>query len=568
MNSKTKTENWNSNLGVVLAVAGSAIGFGNFLRFPGLAAQYGGGAFMIAYFTAFLLLGIPLSWVEWAIGRKGGSLGGHSTASIFYLLSNKARWKYLGIAGVVATIGIAMYYIPLESWTIGYAWHTAMGDLKLDTAEQYGDFFAEFTGLKGDGSIFFSDGGQLLFFALAILANMYVIFRGVSKGIETFCKWSMPILLITALIIVARVLTLGTPDAAHPERNVSQGLGYMWNPTKTMLMVDGKDVDMVPAQATQEQKVAMMQQLQSTNPGKEIGEKEITLTQGLLNPEMWIAAAGQVFFSLSIGFGTVCSYASYVRRRKDIALSSLTANAANEAIEVGIAGMMIIPAAVALLGVVAAAGCGTFGLGFNVLPHVFHYMPGGQIFGTMFFFLLFIGAITSAISMLQPSIAFLEEFWGLRRVQSVSLVAFLVTIGTLMVGWFTEGLMALDTMDFWFGTMFLYLTSCLFFTIFNYVWGTKNGLKELSQGAAIPLPPGLGFIIRWVTPGILLIIFASWLYQNIFIQQSAPVTNLLAGEPGALFPIVWVAMVAIFFAFVIFTSQKFHKHTNPDHFND
>ncbi len=568
MSSNKKTENWNSNLGVVLAVAGSAIGFGNFLRFPGLAAQYGGGAFMIAYFTAFLLLGIPLSWVEWSIGRKGGSLGGHSTVSIFYLLSGKARWKYLGIAGVVATIGIAMYYIPLESWTIGYAWHSAMGNLQLQNADQYGNFFAEYVGLTGDGSIFTAHDGQIMFFALAILANMYVIFRGVSKGIEAFCKWSMPVLLITAIIILVRVLTLGTPDAAHPDRNVAQGLGYMWNPSKTMLVVDGKDVDMVPAHATPEEKTLLVQQLQTANPGKTVEEKEITLTQGLLNPEMWIAAAGQVFFSLSIGFGTVCSYASYVRRRKDIALSSLTANAANEAIEVGMAGMMIIPAAVAFLGVVAAAGCGTFGLGFNVLPQVFACMPGGQIFGTLFFLLLFIGAITSAISMLQPSIAFLEEFWNLRRVQSVSLVAFLVTIGTLLVGWFTEGLMALDTMDFWFGTMFLYLTSCLFFTIFNYVWGTDKGIKELQQGAAIPLPPGLRFVLRWVTPGILLTIFGSWLYQNIFIKQSSQVTNLLNGEPGALFPIVWVGMVAVFFAFVIFTSHKYHKHTNPDDFNN
>ena len=87
MSTKTKTENWNTNLGVVLAVAGSAIGFGNFLRFPGLAAQYGGGAFMIAYFTAFLLLGIPISWIEWSVGRKGGTLGTHSTAAIFYRLS-------------------------------------------------------------------------------------------------------------------------------------------------------------------------------------------------------------------------------------------------------------------------------------------------------------------------------------------------------------------------------------------------------------------------------------------------------------------------------------------------
>ncbi|MBQ1960678.1 MAG: hypothetical protein II349_04065, partial [Akkermansia sp.] len=329
MSTTKKTENWNSNLGVVLAVAGSAIGFGNFLRFPGLAAQYGGGAFMIAYFTAFLLLGIPLSWVEWAIGRKGGTLGGHSTVSIFYLLTGKARWKYLGIAGVIATIGIAMYYIPLESWTIGYAWHSAMGNLQFQSPDEYGNFFAQFVGLTGDGSIFTGDAGQLIFFAIAILANLYVIFRGISKGIETFCKWSMPVLLITAIIILVRVLTLGTPDANHPERNVSQGLGYMWNPTKTMLVLDGKEVEMLPANATPEQKTLMVQNLEKANPGKTVQEKEITLTLGLLNPEMWITAAGQVFFSLSIGFGTVCSYASYVRRRKDIALSSLTANAAN-----------------------------------------------------------------------------------------------------------------------------------------------------------------------------------------------------------------------------------------------
>ena len=552
----------------MLAVAGSAIGFGNFLRFPGLAAQYGGGAFMIAYFTAFLLLGSPLSWVEWAIGRKGGSLGGHSTASIFYLISGKSRWKYLGIAGVVSTIGIAMYYIPLESWTIGYAWHTAMGDLQLNTAEEYGNFFAQYVGLTGDGAIFTSGGSQLVFFALAILVNMYVIFRGVSKGIEAFCKWSMPVLLLTALIILVRVLTLGTPDAAYPDRSVSQGLGYMWNPTKTMLVVEGKEVNMVPAAATPEMKDAMVQQIQTANPGKTVEEKHISLTEGLLNPEMWLTAAGQVFFSLSIGFGTVCSYSSYVRRRKDIALSSLTANAANEAIEVGVAGMMIIPAAVAFLGVVAAAGCGTFGLGFNVLPQVFHCMPGGQIFGTLFFVLLFIGAVTSAISMLQPSVAFLEEFWNLRRVPSGALVAFLVIIGTPLVGWYTDGLLALDTIDFCFGTMFLYLTCFLFFTIFNIVWGTKNGIEELNIGSSIKLPRGLCFIIRWITPGILLTIFTSWLFQNIFIKQSPQVVNLINCEPGAIIPVLWVVLVSAFFCVVIYTSRNFHKHVNPENFND
>jgi hypothetical protein len=115
--------------------------------------------------------------------------------------------------------------------------------------------------------------------------------------------------------------------------------------------------------------------------------------------------------------------------------------------------------------------------------------------------------------------------------------------------------------------MFLYITTCLFFTLFNLVWGTRNGLEELRTGATIPLPPGLGFIIRWVTPSILIIIFAAWLYQNIFVKQSSQVVNLLNGEPGAIFPIMWVTLVAGFFAVVIRTSHKFHKHTNHDDFN-
>jgi hypothetical protein len=115
--------------------------------------------------------------------------------------------------------------------------------------------------------------------------------------------------------------------------------------------------------------------------------------------------------------------------------------------------------------------------------------------------------------------------------------------------------------------MFLYITTCLFFTMFNLVWGTRNGLEELRTGATIPLPPGLGFIIRWVTPSILIIIFAAWLYQNIFVKQSSQVVNVLNLEAGAVFPIVWVVLVALFFAVVIYTSPKFHKHTTPEDLN-
>lgn len=559
---KEKNENWSSNLGVVLAVAGSAIGFGNFLRFPGLAAQYGGGAFMIAYFCAFFLMGIPLSWVEWAIGRKGGALGGHSSASVFYLIARHRTWKYLGLTAVVVPLAISMYYMALEGWTLGYAWHTAVGDLNLTSSAEYGDFFTKFTGAGNDGAVFLSGESTLLiFFLLAVLANFWLLYRGVSKGIEWFSKISMPILLLTAIIILVRVLTMGTPDAAHPERNVNQGLGYMWNPDKVMLVnQDNKVVDMVPAGATEEEKAAQMQRLQAATPVTSIREEHITLFKGLCNPELWITAAGQIFYSLSIGFGIVCSYASYVRRRKDIALGSITANAANEVAEVGLAGMMIIPAAVSLLGVAAAAGTSTFGLGFNVLPQVFANMPGGQFFGTLFFVLLAIGAITSAISILQPAVAFVEEFWNLRRVQSVSLVALLLVVGSLLVVWFTgDGLIALDTLDFWLGTMSLYFSSALFLVIFRFVWGTPKGLAELRSGAAMSIGRPVAFLINWVTPLIMLTIFVAWLYQNLFVKQSYHITNILEGKPGAIFPLVWVLLVTLFFCFVAHTSHRFKK---------
>ena len=561
MSNTPKREYWNSNLGVVLAVAGSAVGFGNFLRFPGLAAQYGGGAFMIAYFTAFLLLGIPLSWVEWTIGRRGGRMGGHSAASIFSLIARSSTWKYLGLAAVLAPLAISMYYMYLEGWTLGYAWHTAVGDLNLSSSEEFGAFFGHFVGANAHGAIFSGQSTLLIFFGIAMLCNFYLIFRGVSKGIEWFCKMSMPVLLITALIILVRVLTLGTPDAAHPERSVSEGLGYMWNPDKTLLVTEsGKTLNMVPASATPEQAAEMLELTQAQFPEEKVKLKRITLIDGLLNPDLWITAAGQIFFSLSIGFGAVCTYASYVRKNRDIALASITANAANEVVEVGIAGMMIVPAAVSLLGVVAAAGAGTFGLGFNVLPQVFASMPMGQFFGTLFFALLFLAAITSSLSMIQPATAFLEEFWGLRRVQSVTIVAFFMAVGSILVAWFTgDNLIALDTMDFWMGTLSLYIITALFLILFNVVWRSDNALNELGKGALFTPPRVMKFIIRWVTPSILLCVFGSWLYKNIFVELSPQVSNVLEGKPGAVFPLAWMLLLVIFCAAVARTSNRFRS---------
>ena len=122
----------------------------------------------------------------------------------------------------------------------------------------------------------------VIFLVIVFTLNFMIIYRGISKGIETFCKWGMPALILLALIVLARVLTLGTPDAAKPDQNLVNGLGYMWNP----------------------------------------GD----VAHQLKNPQLWLAAAGQIFFSLSVGFGVIITYASYLTEKDDMVLSGLTAS--------------------------------------------------------------------------------------------------------------------------------------------------------------------------------------------------------------------------------------------------
>src|SRR6185436_9144479 len=141
--------------------------------------------------------------------------------------------------------------------------------------------------------------------------------------------------------------------------------------------------------------------------------------KALANPKTWLEAAGQVFFTLGVGFGIIINYASYVRRNDDIVLSAATASVTNEFFEVCLGGLITIPAAFLFVNL-ASGQFSTFGLGFETLPNVFAAMPGGRLCGAAWFFMLFLAAITSSIAMLQPVLAFLEEGLGLRRGPAVA----------------------------------------------------------------------------------------------------------------------------------------------------
>ncbi len=470
---------WGTRLGVILAVAGSAVGLGNFLRFPGNAAENGGGAFLIPYFIAFLLLGIPIGWAEWTMGRYGGRKGFHSAPAIMGLWGRGSAARYLGSFGVLVPLVVYFYYVMIESWCLSYAWSYLTGGIGIlpseSVTQQVTDsqrYFAETTGSNFDGLI--GQGGlhqSVVFWIITFAINIYWLYRGLSRGIETFCRWAMPAMAILALIVLVRVLTLGTPNPALPDQNVAAGLNFMWNPDYAALG----------------------------------------------NFQTWLAAAGQIFFSLSVGFGVIINYSSYMKANDDVVLSSLTSSATNEFFEVALGGMITLTAAVVFLGLVAtqANTGGTFSTGFSALPVVFANMPLGNFFGAIWFFMLFLAAITSSLSMLQPTKAFFEEALGLSHRGATILVAAICGAGNLFVLWFSKGLVALDTLDFWVGTFMIFVVAGTQIICFAWIFGVDKALEEANRGADFRIPRIFRFIIKYVSPTYLLIIFIGFCINNV-----------------------------------------------------
>lgn len=474
-------EQWASRLGVILAVSGSAVGLGNFLRFPGEAASNGGGAFMIPYFCALVLLGIPIGWAEWTMGRYGGQRGFHSAPGILGVVGGGATGRYLGAIGVLIPLAVSFYYVFIEAWCLAYFWAfftgrfdlTSAGDIAGQTAASSA-FFSAVSGTARDGAVFdLTSSSTLVCWLIAFTLNITLVHRGLSRGIETFCSWAMPAMAVCAVIVLVRVLTLGTPDASRPEQNVINGLGYMWNPSYAALG----------------------------------------------NFQTWLAAAGQVFFTLSVGFGVIINYASYMRRRDDVVLSALTASATNEVFEVGFGGLITLTASYVFLGVsgtIAAVAAGSFGLGFTTLPVVFAQMgPAGQFVGAIWFFMLFLAAITSSLSMYQPVLAFFQESLAIGRKPATALLAGVAAIGSLGVLWFTKGGVFWHTLDFWVGTFLLFVMAGIQIVYFSWVFGIDRGWASAHEGARIRIPAVFRVVMQYVAPAYLAVVFVGFCAQNL-----------------------------------------------------
>ncbi len=470
-------ENWGSRLGVVLAVAGSAVGLGNFLRFPGTAVNNGGGAFMIPYIISFIVLGVPIAWCEWTIGRLGGRYGQNNAPGIMFALWRRAPAKMIGTMTVLIPVLVYIYYVLLEALCLRYAVEfftggfaetfqqaaaaAGSGDVSSAITGASADFTVKSFGMEKNGAMF---GSEMLWYVLiCFVCNFIIIYRGITRGIETFCKIAMPLLVLCAVAILIRVLTL---DNVVEGRTIGSGLGFMWNPDWAKLW----------------------------------------------EPEVWLRAAGQIFFSLSVGFGLILCYSSYLRSDDDVVLSSLSASSTNEFCEVVLGGLIIVPTAFLFLGP-GNTPPGTFALGFITVPAIMHFMPGGSFFGGMWFGLLFLAAVTSSISMLQPATAFLEDGFGMKRRASVTVLSVFTLAGASLVMYYSENVTALDFTDFW--CEFMMIVAALGqVIIFGWVIGAERGFAEARRGADLKIPSFMPFVVRYITPTYLIVVLGMWCYFN------------------------------------------------------
>lgn len=482
---------WATRIGLILAMAGNAIGLGNFLRFPVKAAANGGGAFMIPYFCALIFLGVPLMWVEWATGRYGGVNGHGTTPGMFQLMWKNRFAKYVGAFGIIIPFAIVVYYNVIESWTLGFAWFSATGQYFGNTnREAMVQFLQGFQGVVSN-QFFPTIIPLVIFVGLTLLINYIFLYRGISKGIEVLAKIGMPILFVFGIILAIRVLTLGTPNSAIPDNNVLNGLAFIWNPDFSRL------------------------------------------TQA----EVWVVAAGQIFFTLSLGEGIICTYASYLREKDDVTLNGLTTSMTNEFAEVILGGTIAIPLAVAFFGLAATqeiAKAGSFNLGFVSMPVIFQKIPFGQLFGSMWFILLFIAGITSSVALTSPAIAFLEDEFKWKRSKAVNVVfTVLVACTVLVIAFFKYGF--LDELDYWAGTLGLVVFAIAEVIIFAWIFGIDKAWAEMHKGADLKIPGIFKFVIKYVTPLYMLVMLGVWVYQEALGKL------LMSGENPANHPYLWLA---------------------------
>lgn len=382
----SEREQFSGQLGFLLSAIGSAVGLGNIWRFPGVAFTHGGGAFLIPYLVALLTAGIPILLLEYGLGHRYRG----SAPSVFRRINKK--FESLGWFQVAISLAIMFYYIIVLAWAASYlffSFNLAWGDDPVTF------LVSDYLQVSDPGFTMVMDW-QVFWPTIILWGLVFLALRGsIRKGLEVVNKIAIPLLVVMFAALVVRALFL--PGA-------TEGLNQFFTPDWAALS----------------------------------------------SPSVWIAAYTQIFFSLSVTFGIMITYSSYLKPRANLVPVGLVAAFANSSFEL-LAGFGVF----ATLGFMATSqgvsigdlSLTGVGLSFMTFPTVISQMPGGPIFGVLFFGSLLLAGFTSMVSITEVVVAAVREKFALTRTTAVSAIIAVGLVVSVVFFATTNGLNALDVVD-------------------------------------------------------------------------------------------------------------------------
>lgn len=434
-----------TSFGTMMAVTGSAVGLGNIWRFPFLAGQNGGGAFLVVYIALVILVGLPLVLGEFTIGRSTHK----GVVGSFKELAPKTKWYGVGYLTLITGFTILGFYSVIAGWTGRFLVEAVQGNFNSQSAAAISASFKEFT----------NSGYLPILYSVGFIAfTGWIVARGVEKGIEKFNKILMPALVVLLVLLCINSATLG---------GFADGMSFLFKPDFSKI-----------------------------------------------NGGMVLDAMGQVFFTLSVGMGVMLTYSSYVTKEENMPRSKATVAIIDTSIAI-ISGIAIFPA-VFTFGIAPTEGPQ---LVFIALPSVFAQMPFGAALAFLFFAMLLIAALTSAISIYEMIVAYCIEEFSISRLRaviylSISVAALSVLASVSQIEGSSLTILGLNVFDFLdtLSSNYLLIAGGLFVSIFVGWVFRKDRLYNTftSHGKyAVWLFKPFVFIIRYIVPVGVSLIFLS-----------------------------------------------------------
>lgn len=447
-----------SKVGLIAATVGSAVGLGNVWRFPAETQANGGAAFLLIYIGCVFLLGIPVMTAEFSLGRGGAS---DATGVFRNVTPGKKGWWTVGALAILASYLILSFYMVVSGWTLEYLVQSITGNLYPAAAEAVSTPAGEELAFQNKMAEYISGTYQPLIMTYIMLAaNLFVLLKGVQKGIEKMSNIMMPVLFV--LLVVFCAVSLSLPKAA-------EGVEFFLKPDFSVI-----------------------------------------------NAGTVVNALGQAFFSLSLAMGILVTYASYYPKDTKLTRTAVTVSL----LDLGVAilmGLIIFPA-VMTFGLTDHNLAGS-ALVFVTLPEIFAQMGYTQIWSALFFLLLAVGAFTSTISLAEVSVAFLECRFGFGRTKAVLAVILplfiLSSVCSLSVGPWSGyticGMTIFDFLDTVATNIMLPVGGILMCIYMGWIAPRSFFRNEMTNGGTLKsrMFGIVAFIVKWIAPLLIATILVS-----------------------------------------------------------